>query len=101
MVSIHNRDSPQQAVRVILLGRNSSTGGVLKRQGMAVVAAALMACVFAVPAGAVTAPAGWPAHVAVGLVDPAGNAAGLKTGAPVDARYIYLQGDAGTSGGWQ
>jgi hypothetical protein len=45
-------------------------------------------------------PLGWPQHLALGVMDPAGGAAALVKHAPLDVRYAYLAGGANTGSGW-
>ncbi len=45
-------------------------------------------------------PAGWPAHVVLGVADPPGDAHSLAQRAHVDARYQYLSGGVNTGQGW-
>ncbi|HEV3129667.1 MAG TPA: hypothetical protein VGY32_11830 [Solirubrobacteraceae bacterium] len=45
-------------------------------------------------------PAGWPQHLALGVMDGPGGAAKLVSHARLDVRYAYLAGGVNTGSGW-
>lgn len=45
-------------------------------------------------------PAGWPAHMLLGMRDEEGGAADLRATTPLEARYHYLSGGVNTGLGW-
>jgi hypothetical protein len=49
---------------------------------------------------ALVVPAGWPAHLLLGVSDPPGDAHRLAQHAALDARYQYLSGGVNTGHGW-
>ncbi|HEV2814791.1 MAG TPA: hypothetical protein VGW10_16165 [Solirubrobacteraceae bacterium] len=68
----------------------------MRLSAILVFAVAVAVCV-APPASA--APPGWPSHLAVGVADQPGGAAGVAA-RRLDARYQYLAGRVDTGNGW-
>ncbi len=52
------------------------------------------------PAATVAPPAGWPTTFQLGMMDPPGDAAGIRSTAPFALRSQYLAGGVNTGTGW-
>lgn len=64
----------------------------------------LLVCALGAAAGPAHAtapvPAGWPAHLLLGMSDAEHGAADLRATTPLEARYHYLSGGVNTGQGW-
>jgi hypothetical protein len=70
----------------------------LRDTGLVFVAALL--CAIPAVAQLPPLPAGWPAHVELGVADSPGGAAAVRATAPFLFRYQYLAGGVNTGNGW-
>src|SRR5947209_16552046 len=70
------------------------------RRLFAAVSFAIVLATASTAAASAPLPAGWPAHLALGVSDQPGDARALLRHAPFDARYQYLAGGVNTGAGW-